>query len=136
VSKAAWLPADAIVLAGDGCALDDAPAQRKEKGMHVQIINFELQDLSEEDYFRVCDELAPAYAAVPGLLSKVWLADSDAGSYDGVYLWESRQAMEEFAQTELFNSVATHPNLAGITSTDFDVLEAPTSVTSGLLQAV
>ena len=101
--------------------------------MHVQIINFQLQDLTEADYLRVCDELAPAYAAVPGLLAKVWLSDSTTGTYGGVYLWRDRRAMEEFAQTELFNSVATHPNLAGITSTDFDVLEAPTAVTGKLL---
>jgi len=112
----------------------DQSPQEKETKMHLQIINFQLQDLSEADYFKVCDELAPAFAAVPGLSSKVWLADSDAGTYGGVYLWESRGAMEEFARTELFNSVATHPNLAGITSTDFDVVEAPTSVTAKLLQ--
>ncbi len=39
--------------------------------------------------------------------------------------------MEDFAKTELFNSVATHPNLDGITSTDFDVLPGPTQVTNG-----
>jgi len=99
--------------------------------MHVQIINFRLKDVSEADYAGLCDNLAPNYAAVPGLVRKIWLANSDTGTYGGVYVWESKQAMEDFAKTELFNSVATHPNLDGITSTDFDVLPGPTQVTNG-----
>jgi len=99
--------------------------------MHIQIINFRLKGVSEEDYAGLCDELAPSYAAVPGLVRKVWLADSENGVYGGVYVWRDRKAMEEFAQTELFNSVATHPNLEDVTSTDFGVLLGPTGVTRG-----
>ena len=102
--------------------------------MHVQIINFQLKGVSESDYVNLCDTLAPGFAAVPGLVSKVWLANSDSGMYGGVYLWHDRQSMENFAETDLFNSVATHPNLTNITSTDFAVLEHPTAVTRGLLE--
>lgn len=100
--------------------------------MHVQIINFRLKDVTEEDYAGLCDELAPSYAAVPGLLRKIWLADSDTGTYGGVYVWQDKQAMEDFAKTDLFNSVANHPNLDGVTSTDFGVLLGPTEMTRGL----
>lgn len=100
--------------------------------MHVQIINFQLKDLSEEDYAKLCNDLAPTFADVPGLLSKVWLANSSAGTFGGVYFWRNREAMEEFGKTELFNSVATHPNLASITSADYAVMEEPTRVTRGL----
>ena len=99
--------------------------------MHIQIINFRLKGVSEEDYAGLCDELAPSYAAVPGLVRKVWLADSENGVYGGVYVWENKQAMENFAQTELNKSVATHPNLDDVTSTDFGVLLGPTAVTRG-----
>lgn len=99
--------------------------------MHIQIINFRLKGVSEADYSALCDELAPAFAEVPGLVRKVWLANSETGVYGGVYVWRDRQAMEDYAKTELFNSVATHPNLANITSTDFGVLDGPTAVTRG-----
>jgi hypothetical protein len=130
------LDADLPAMWGKTAEETTAPSTGKESSMHVQIINFRLKDVSEADYKKLCDELAPEYAAVPGLVSKVWLADSAAGSYGGVYLWSDRQAMEDFAKTELFNSVATHPNLADIKSTDFAVLEAPTAVTRGLLEPV
>jgi heme-degrading monooxygenase HmoA len=88
--------------------------------------------VSEADFRAHCDEVAPAFAEVPGLISKVWLANRTTNTYGGVYTWATREAMEEYAKSDLFNAVATNPNLAGITSIDFDVLEEPTSVTRGL----
>jgi hypothetical protein len=99
--------------------------------MHVQIVNFRLKGVTEADYAGLADELAPSYAAVPGLVRKVWLADSKSGTYGGVYIWRDKQAMEDYAKTELCNSVVTHPNLEGITSKDFGVLLGPTDVTRG-----
>ena len=99
--------------------------------MHIQIINFQLEGVSEADYAALCNDLAPAFAEVPGLVRKVWLANSETGTYGGVYVWRDRQAMEDYSTTELFNSVATHPNLANITSADFGVLDGPTAVTRG-----
>ena len=103
--------------------------------MHVQVITFELNDVDEAEYRALCDELAPAFAALPGLISKVWLADATSGTYGGVYLWHDRAAFEAFTQTELFQAVASHPNLTGMTSKDFSILEGPTGVTRGLAAA-
>ena len=101
--------------------------------MHVQIINFQLKDLSEEAYTAMANELAPTFATVPGLLGKVWLANSSTGTYGGVYLWRDRQAMEDYSKSELSKAVATHPNLTGITSTDFASMEQATEITHGII---
>ena len=82
-------------------------------------------------YAGLCDNIAPSYAAVPGLVRKIWLANSATGTYGGVYVWRDKQAMEEFAETDLYKSVATHPNLKDFSSADFDVLLGPTEVTNG-----
>jgi hypothetical protein len=99
--------------------------------MHVQIINFQLKGVTEADYAGLADQLAPVFAEVPGLVRKVWLANSETGTYGGVYIWRDRQAMEDFSTSELCESVLNHPNLEGITSTDFGVLDGPTQVTRG-----
>jgi heme-degrading monooxygenase HmoA len=106
--------------------------QRQGGDMHIQIINFHLRDVDEADYRALCDEVAPAFAQVPGLVSKVWLANPGRNSYGGVYTWVTREAMEEFAKSDLFETVATNANFADIASVDFEVLEDPTSVTRGL----
>jgi heme-degrading monooxygenase HmoA len=104
----------------------------KEAEMHIQVVNFQLKGLSAEDYRAACDQLAPAFAEVPGLMSKVWLANSDTNTYGGVYTWRDREAMIAFAKSDLFASVKNHPNLTEIRSADFAILEAPTHVTKGL----
>ena len=35
--------------------------------MQILIVSFNLDGLSEEEFASSCDELAPAFAAVPGL---------------------------------------------------------------------
>jgi quinol monooxygenase YgiN len=100
--------------------------------MHIQIVNFHLQDLSDAQYRAHCSAVAPAFAELPGLLSKVWLASREANTYGGVYTWADRTAMEEYRQSELFGALAANPGLVNVTSAGFEVLEDPTRVTHGL----
>jgi len=102
--------------------------------VHIQVINFHLNGLSEAEYLMLCDEVAPAFGEVPGLVSKVWLANRSTNTYGGVYTWASREAMEEFSKSDLFSAVATNRNLADITSVDFDVLEDLTGSTRGFAE--
>jgi hypothetical protein len=99
--------------------------------MKVQIVTFQLDGIDDEAYGGMCDELASAFAAVPGLASKLWLADRDANTYGGVYVWSDAAAQAAYARSDLFAAVAGHPNLAGMTSRAFDVLAGPTAVTRG-----
>jgi quinol monooxygenase YgiN len=100
--------------------------------MHIQVVNFNLNGVSEADYRALCDQLAPAFAAMPGLISKVWLVDAATNTYGGVYTWENKAAMQAYMQSEIFNNVVNHPALSNITSKDFGILAAPTAVTHGL----
>ena len=102
--------------------------------MHIQILTFHLEDLSEAGWRAHADEFAPVFAEVPGLISKVWLANSTTNTYGAIYTWASREAMDEYAKSDLFKAVSTNPHLAGITSIDFNVLEDPTGVTRGLVE--
>jgi quinol monooxygenase YgiN len=103
--------------------------------MYIQVVTFQLKDLSQEAFEADCDETAPAFAAVPGLIAKVWLADPTTNTYGGVYTWESRSACEAYLRSELFAAVASHPNLVAVTSREFAVLAGPTRVTRGLVGA-
>ena len=100
--------------------------------MHIQIINFNLSGITREQYEGGCDELAQAFADLPGLISKHWLADDENNTYGGVYIWESKDAYEGYLKSDLFAGVGSNPALANIVSKDFDVIEGPTRVTRGL----
>lgn len=103
--------------------------------MHVQIVNFQLNGIDEDAYAAACEELAPTFAEMPGLLSKVWLADAETNTYGGVYLWADRESFEAYTRGEIFAGIGSNPGFTGVTSRDFDVLEAPTAVTSALAGA-
>jgi quinol monooxygenase YgiN len=101
--------------------------------VYIQIVNFNLKDLSDTDYRIACDGLADVFAQIPGLISKVWLADEDANTYGGVYTWVDRAAMETYLRSDLFSAVAANPNFANITSAAFDVLDGPSRITRALI---
>lgn len=99
--------------------------------MYVQVVNFELDGINEVQYRQLCDELAPAFKSMDGLLSKFWLADASAGVYGGVYVWRDQQACSTYQHSKIWSDIGAHPNLVKIRSQEFELLEAPTSLTSG-----
>jgi hypothetical protein len=99
--------------------------------MRIQIINFQLTDLDEKAFYSLCDQLAPTFAKVQGLVSKVWLSNPQTNTYGGVYSWRDAGAMQAFLQSELCRSIMTNPHFTNITSSDFAQLEGPTQVTRG-----
>src|SRR5690349_16105313 len=101
--------------------------------MEILIINFNLKDLTQEEYEQLCEPLAPAFAEVPGLQSKVWLADPATNTYGGVYTFASAADLDAFLASELFAGIGAHPSIADATVRRFGVLEAPTRVTHGLV---
>ena len=99
--------------------------------MHIQIINFNLKDISDEDYHGLCELIAPIFANLPGLISKTWLADSKTNTYGGIYVWQDREAMEDYAETDIFKGIETNPHFEGIIVKNFAVLDSPTRITGG-----
>ena len=100
--------------------------------MHILIINFNLHELSYAEYLGVCDEVSGAFAAVPGLISKKWLANQETNTYGGVYLFQDQQAMLDYKNSELFEQLGSNPAFANITATDFDLLDGPSKVTRAI----
>lgn len=104
--------------------------------MHVLVITFHLQGISEAQYLESCNEVAPAFASVAGLISKTFIGDRETNTYGGVYFWRDGEALQAFKQSDLARAVATDPSLAGFTMDEFEVLEEPSRVTRGLAPAL
>ena len=75
---------------------------------------------------------APVLAKVPGLISKIWLADEKNNSFGGFYLWENKTAMENFMHSDLVKAVVSRPFVTNVSSVDFDVNQKPSMITRGL----
>ena len=101
--------------------------------MHAQLITYQLKDISQADYLKqMVEPDAPVLAKVPGLISKVWLADEAKNTFGGFYLWKDKAAMEAFMHSELVIAVVSRPYIMNVTSVDFDVNQKASSITRGL----
>lgn len=99
--------------------------------MYVQIVTYNLNGVSEQDYIDIAHQVAPQFNSMPGLLAKVWLGDSESNSFGAVYFWEDREAMERFGRSDLFE--ATYPGFANVVSQGYGVYEHLTKATQPML---
>ena len=101
--------------------------------MQAQIITYQLNDISKTEYQnQMVEPDAPILADVSGLISKVWLADEENNTFGGFYLWESKEAMEVFMQSDLVAAVVSRPFVKNVSSVDYTVNEAASKITRGL----
>ena len=101
--------------------------------MHAQLITYQLKDISQADYLKqMVEPDAPVLAKVPGLISKVWLADEAKNTFGGFYLWKDKPAMEAFMQSDLVKAVVSRPFVMNVSSVDFDVNQKASLITRGV----
>ena len=98
--------------------------------MYARIVTFRLDGLTPADYRDHVARVAPAFTTWPGLLAKVWIADDDAATFGGIYLFSDQSSADRSRDTDLFRSMATNPAFADLTVREFDVLDEPTALTA------
>jgi hypothetical protein len=104
---------------------------REEPDMHIQVITFKLDGIDDAAYQAHAEQNAPAFAALPGLRAKIWLANQQANTYGGVYAWNDVTAMRAYQSGSIFQGLQANPHMTDVASTDFSVLASPTKVTRG-----
>ena len=104
--------------------------------MHVQIATYTGPEISDDEFIQANQEFASMMAEVPGLLAKIWLKAPDGTVYGGVYLWQDRQAHEEFIGGELWASVLSDESLSDLQSDDYEVMDELTRATQPRLKTV
>jgi len=97
--------------------------------MHVQIVTYRVEGVSDADFIEANREFAEAMAVVPGLLAKVWLKRPDGGVYGGLYLWRDHEAYEAFLTSELWGEVLNDASMLDVGSADYGVMEELTRAT-------
>ena len=98
--------------------------------MVIQVVNFNLEGITHEEYMGAAKEFAPAYKELSGLKSKVWLSDEENNTYGEVYTWEVHQSMENYLISSFCGEVlGDNPAFVNITYKAYEILEEPTSIT-------
>jgi len=91
--------------------------------------------VSADEFIAAAEPLADAFAAVPGLVWKVWLLNPQTREAGGVYLFEDEDALAVFLNGPLIAGLSEHPAIVGVTVRQLPVWEAPSAVTNAPLPA-
>lgn len=101
--------------------------------MHSLIVTYALDGASSAEHAELCEQLAPAFAAFPGLVAVTRLANEATGRYGAFYVFETKSAFDRFVASELFETVRSHRTVRDVTTSDFAVDSArpPAAVKGG-----
>ena len=99
--------------------------------MHVQVITFKLDGIDDAAYRAHTEQNAPVFAALPGLRAKIWLADAQANTYGGIYMWDDVAAMKAYQNGKIFQDLRANPHMTDVSVRDYAVQAGPTKVTRG-----
>ena len=71
--------------------------------MYALILNWDLSQkpkaIFEQLRQYIADESWKRYEGKKGLVQKVWYSNIETGQFGGIYLWETKEAMEEEIRT-------------------------------------
>ncbi|WP_167615328.1 antibiotic biosynthesis monooxygenase family protein [Maribellus sediminis] len=95
------------------------------KGTIMQIVRLKTK-LSEEEMLKIAHEREPLFKAIPGLVQKYYVKMGNPGEFGGIYIWDSRESLTEFRQSELAATIAkaygaTEPPSVEIVDIMFDL---------------
>jgi hypothetical protein len=97
--------------------------------MYVQVVNFGLNGITEEEYHESCRGETSAFAELSGLLAKIWIKDEASNTFGAVYLWRDQDSYEEYVKGDIFKSIVDDPTLSNVTSKSFEVYDDLTKET-------
>lgn len=97
--------------------------------LHVE---FQLDGITPEELAAYADRVAPAVAAFPGLVEKVFFGNTETNTYGGAYVWTDRASLDAYLASDLFAASRQNPALVNSSAHTFDVLEGPTKIASRL----
>ena len=92
--------------------------------------------VSADEFAAAAEPLADAFAAVPGLLWKVWLLNPHTREAGGVYLFEDEASLAAFLNGPLIAGLREHPAIVGVTVRQLPVWDEPSAVTNAPIPAV
>lgn len=74
--------------------------------MIIQIVKFKSA-LSEAEIRQVMEDRAPQFRALPGLLQKYYMRETQTGEVGAVYIWDSEESVRAYRQSDLARTTAS-----------------------------
>jgi hypothetical protein len=89
--------------------------------MHALIATYALSGTTPCEHAELCEALAPAFAAVPGHVSRKPLANQLAGRYGASYVFDTKGTFDRIVASELYAATDGALGLPSLTASDFSI---------------
>jgi Putative mono-oxygenase ydhR len=99
--------------------------------MQALFITYRVGQVTPAEHAELCAQLAPAFAAVPGLVSLTWLTDDTTRRRAGFYVFADRPSFDAFVASELYEALCSH-HAVDLNADEYSVDEVPTAITGGV----
>ena len=99
--------------------------------MRALIINFNLKNLSVEDFKAQAHIDAMIFRNVAGLISKYFIGDDDKNIYGGIYIFKDSESLENYKNGGIFNFLANHENFENFKTHEHDLIDGPSIIAGG-----
>ena len=77
--------------------------------LQILVINF-TADASPEQFDTLVQEDAPIFAKIDGLIHKHFIFNHEEKTYGGVYMFETKAALQSYMDGEIYKSVIENPD--------------------------
>jgi hypothetical protein len=98
-------------------------------------INYKFSG-SGSDFEREFGPVAAEISRVPGLRWKLWLFDEAESRGGGIYLFDDEAALQGYLSGPIVAALKSHPAFSDLNVQAFTVLEQPTTLTRGPVEAM
>lgn len=89
-----------------------------------------------EDFKAASLKAAEPISQMPGLIWKVWIYDEENRHGGGIYLFESREAVDAYLATPMVDAFRNNPVLSNLSIKVFDIGEEASAITRAPLAEV
>jgi hypothetical protein len=77
--------------------------------MHILVINFNAETTPDQ-FNELVKEDAPIFAAIDGLIHKNFIFNHEEKTYGGVYMFESKMALNAYLDSDIYKSIIENPD--------------------------
>jgi len=93
-------------------------------------LNFKF-NVTKAEYEGAVSPLADKFAAVDGLVWKIWIINESESEAGGLYLFKDESSLNIFLGGELAAAVSNHPALSDMSVKQFNIMDDITAITRG-----
>ena len=116
-----WTPSIETPVETPNAELYPVAADAKTKA--VLVVNFNLQDMSLEQYAALGTAVVPEFAPgkIDGLIGKTFISNVEKGVFGGVYYFTTNETMSGYLESDLWKGIEANENLVNFTKDTFSV---------------